>query len=251
MVARNREKGEAARAAVAAETGNDRVELLLADLASLAQVGRLAEQFTQRHDRLHVLVNNAGLVLVKRQVTEDGYEETFAVNHLAPFLLTTLLLDVLRASAPARIVNVSSDAHRGQRIDFDDLQSERRYFGQRVYGRTKLENILFTTELARRLEGTGVTANAVHPGFVASNFGRNNGGAFRGFITVLQKLLAISPEQGAQTPLYVATSPEVEGVTGRYFAKGKQRHPSTAALSVADAQRLWQVNEQLVGQKVG
>lgn len=251
MAARNREKGEAARAQVARETGNDRVELLLGDLASLAQVRRLAEDFTARHDRLHLLVNNAGVVMVRRELSEDGYEYTFAVNHLAPFLLTNLLLEVVKASAPARIVTVSSNAHRGQRMNFDDLQSERSYFGFRVYGTTKLENILFTTELARRLEGTGVTANAVHPGFVASNFGRNNGGPFRGFITLMQRVIGLSPEQGAQTPLYVATSPEVEGVTGRYFEKGKQRHPSTQALSVDDARRLWDVSERLVGQKVG
>lgn len=247
MAARNSEKGEAAREQVVRETGNDRVELLLADLGSLAQVRRLAGDFLARHDRLHVLVNNAGLVLTRRQVSEDGYEQVFAVNHLAPFLLTNELLGALKASAPSRVVTVSSDAHRNQRVNFDDLHSEGFYFGFRVYGTSKLANILFTTELARRLEGTGVTANAVHPGFVASNFGRNNGGPFRGFVTILQRLIGDSPEEGAQTPLYVATSPEVEGVTGRYFAKGKQRHPSTQALSIADARRLWEVSERLVG----
>jgi len=246
LVARDRTKGEEAKRRIEQTTGNQSVDLLIADLAVMDSVRGLAQAFTERYDRLHVLVNNAGLVLSRREVTEDGFERTFATNHLSMFLLTVLLLDTLKASAPARVVNVSSDAHRSGRLDFDDLQSARSYSGFRVYGTTKLENILFTTELARRLEGTGVTANALHPGFVRSNFGRNNRSLMRLVMPVLQRF-AITPEQGALTSLYLSTSPDVEGVSGRYFDKSAPREPNAAARDIDAARRLFAVSERLVG----
>lgn len=246
LVARDRAKGEEAKRRIEQTTGNPSIDLLIADLAVMDSVRGLAQAFTERHDRLHVLVNNAGLVLSKREVTADGFERTFATNHLSMFLLTRLLLDTLRASAPARIVNVASEAHRSGRLDLDDLQSERSYSTFRVYGTTKLQNILFTTELARRLEGSGVTANALHPGLVRSNFGRNNRGPMRLVMPVLQRF-AITPEQGAQTSLYLATSPDVEGVSGRYFDKSAPREPAPAAQDADAARRLWEVSERLVG----
>jgi len=245
MVGRDERKLSDARALVERETGSDRLDMLLADFTSLASVRACAAAFLERYDRLHVLVNNAGVVLYRREVTGDGYEKTFQTNHLAPFLLTLLLLDVMKASAPARIVNVSSDAHRLGRIDFDDLQSRRSYSGFRVYGTTKLQNILFTTELARRLAGTGVTANAVHPGFVRTNFGRNNRGPLRALVSALQRVFALSPEQGADTPLYLATSQEVEGVTGCYFVMRRVQVPAGAARDEDAARRLWEVSERL------
>jgi NAD(P)-dependent dehydrogenase (short-subunit alcohol dehydrogenase family) len=175
LVGRSQARAEATAQEIQRATGNPAVDFLLADLSILTEVCRLADDFKRRHDRLDVLVNNAGAYFTTRQESAEGYEMTLALNHLSPFLLTHLLLDVLQASAPARIVTVSSDAHRQARIDFGDLQSRKGYRGFRAYSRSKLMNVLFTYELARRLAGTGVTANALHPGFVASNFGRNNG----------------------------------------------------------------------------
>jgi retinol dehydrogenase-12 len=251
LVGRDERRLADARAQVQRDTGSEQLDVLLADFAALDSVRACAAAFRERYDRLDVLVNNAGLVLNRREVTRDGYEKTLQINHLAPFLLTGLLLDRVEASAPARIVNVSSDAHRAGRLDFDDLQSERSYRAFRVYGTTKLCNVLFTIELARRLEGSGVTANAVHPGFVRTNFGRNNAGPYRASIKLLQNLVALSPQQGAQTPLYVATSPEVEAVTGRYFVKCQVQVPAGAARDAETARRLWAVSEQLTGLTVG
>ncbi len=237
-------RGSEARLGVPNGTGNV-VESLLADLSSQRDVRRLAEAFTARHDRLHVLVNNAGAVFTRRRESPDGLELTFALNHLAYFLLTTLLLDTLKASAPARVVNVSSDAHTPARLDFDDLQAERGYSGFGVYGRSKLANLLFTYELARRLEGTGVTVNALHPGVVASRFATNNGRLIR-LLHPLARPFMISPEQGARTVVYLATSPEVEGVTGQYFVKERPRRSSEASYDLAAAERLWQASADLV-----
>jgi len=245
MVCRNRAKGEAAQAEIKAATGNERVELILADLTSLADVRRAAAEFKERYTRLHVLIHNAGGVSSVRRVTPDGLEVTFVVNYLAPFLLTELLLDVLKASAPARIVNVSSAAHQGGKIDFDDLQGEKGYSMWKAYGQAKLALILFTYELARRLEGSGVTVNALHPGVIASDFGQGLGK----FSRVGWKLAApfmTSVERGAQTTLYLATSPEVEGISGKYFANRKEVRSSRRSYDQAVRQRLWQVSEELV-----
>lgn len=244
MVCRSRERGEAAVMEIKRESGNNSVALLVADLSSLAAVRRLADEFKAKHPTLHVLMNNAGIIPRKRTVTEDGRETQFAVNHLAYFFLTNLLLDVLKASVPARIVNVTSQAHQGASIDFDDLQSERSYRPTRVYKWTKLANVLFTYELARRLKGTGVTVNCVHPGGVATNLLSDYLPRPLRFMT---KIVGISPEKGARTPIYLASSPEVEGVTGKYFANQKEARSSKLSYDTALAARLWQVSARLTG----
>ncbi|CAA9451720.1 MAG: hypothetical protein AVDCRST_MAG02-1125 [uncultured Rubrobacteraceae bacterium] len=245
VVGRDRERGEEAAAEIRARTGG-RVDLALADLASQAGVRALAEGFRRRYDRLDVLVNNAGLVQSQRTETPDGLETTFATNHLAPFLLTNLLLDMLKESAPSRVVTVSSEAERGGNIDFDDLQSKKNYRGFPVYGMTKLANIMFTYELAERLEGTGVTATCMHPGAVNTRFGTNN----RGPMTILFRLFKPfmrAPEQGADTVIWLASSPEVEGVSGRYYSDRKPVEPKKIANDPAARRRLWEESERLTG----
>lgn len=247
LVAREDARGAATVAAIRRETGNDAVDFLRADLSAQADVRRLAEEFLGRYGRLHVLVNNAGALFVARQETADGLERTFALNHLAPFLLTNLLRDTLAANAPARVVTVASTAHQGAHIPFDDLQQTRhRYAGLRVYGQSKLANILFTHELARRLAGTGVTANALHPGFVATGFAKNNGIAARLGMTVLRPF-EISPERGARTSIYLAAAPEVAETTGEYFVKYQPARSSRESYDVDAEQRLWEVSARLTG----
>ncbi len=225
------------------------VALMPLDLASFASIRAFAADFLQRYDNLHVLHNNAGLVLSERTETEDGFETTFGVNHLGHFLLTDLLLDRVKAGAPARIVNVSSRAHRFARggLDFDDLQSTNSYGGMRAYARSKLANIYFTRELARRLQGTGVTVNAVHPGGVNTGFARD--GDVRApfsWLWTLAKPFLRSPEKGAQTSIFVASAPELEGVTGNYFADSKEVQPTRMARDDDAAGRLWAASEALV-----
>ena len=255
VVGRSREKSETTVRQIRQQTGNPAVEYLLADLSSQKDVRALAQQFKSTHQRLHALVNNAGGIFIWRQASVDGIEMTFALNHLNYFLLTNLLLDALKASAPARIINVSSRAHLRAPLNFDALQSRRGYNGIRVYGQTKLANLLFTYELARRLEGTGVTANALHPGLVATNFGANNarlGGRYLGRLyRRLFRVIAISAEEGAQSSLYLATSPEVAGVTGKYFVRRQAVPSSEASYDRAAASRLWQVSEELTDLAVG
>jgi NAD(P)-dependent dehydrogenase (short-subunit alcohol dehydrogenase family) len=251
LTARNADKGRAAVARIGERLeGQPQVQLVVFDLADLSSVRRGAEEILQQAPRLDVLVNNAGVVLSERRVTVDGYEATFATNHLGPFLLTNLLLDRLRASAPSRIVNVASTAHKAARkgIPFDDLQSTGRYSGMRVYGESKLANILFTLELTRRLAGSGVTANSLHPGTVRTGYGAD--GDARGFLALGLKIsqpFFLSPEKGARTSIYLASSPEVEGVTGQYYVKCKAAKPSRPAQDAQAAQRLWRVSEELVG----
>jgi NAD(P)-dependent dehydrogenase (short-subunit alcohol dehydrogenase family) len=246
LVGRNRERGERVVEEIRRSSGNDDVSLIVADLSSQEQVRRLAAEFVAAGRPLHVLLNNAGVVNLRREETGDGIETTFAVNHLAYFLLTELLLDRLRETAPARIVNVASDAHAqaGGRLDFDDLQSTRKYSLMGTYGKSKLANILFTRELARRLEGSGVTANCLHPGFVGSNFARNNG-AIAGLVMTLLKPFARSPEKGAETAVYLSSSPEVDGVSGEYFVDCKVAQPKDFARNDDDASRLWKVSERM------
>ena len=246
-VARNPQKAAQVAEQIRADTGAQ-VRFLIADLSSLAQVRRLADEFKRQYTRLDVLVNNAGAVNMTRQETVDGYELTFALNHLSYFLLTSLLLDLLKASAPSRIVNVSSNAAQGGRINFDDLEGRRGYSGFSAYSQSKLANILFTFELARRLQGTGVTVNALHPGFVATNFGHNNAGFMTTGIRLLQRIAALKPDQGAATQIYLASSPEVEGVSGRYFAKSRPAKAPKAAYDEATARRLWEVSERMVAE---
>jgi NAD(P)-dependent dehydrogenase (short-subunit alcohol dehydrogenase family) len=245
LVARNRDKGLAALADIQAASGSTDVELLVADLASLAQVRRLAAEFKARHDRLHVLINNAGVLVPNRRVTVDGIEETFAINHLAYFLLTKELFDVLHAGAPARIVNVSSAAHRAARVQWEDLQFARTPYNQwRAYGQSKLANVLFTYELARRLDPRKVTANALHPGVIASGFGQTYGGMMAVLIRIAHPFFA-SPESGARTSVYLASSPEVEGITGKYFARCKHTPSSQVSYDEASQKKLWAISEEL------
>ncbi len=245
LVARDAERGAAAVARVEAEAGTT-ADLLIADLASLQGVRTVAQEFRMRHDRLEVLINNAGAVFSQRSVTVDGFERTFALNHLAYFLLTNLLIDVLCATAPSRIVNVTSDAHKGAVLNFDDLQSERRYSGFQVYGRSKLANILFTHELARRLDGSGVTANCLHPGVVATGFNKNNGLLMRLGMTVARPFL-LSAEKGAKTLIYLASSPEVQGVSGEYFVNCTATTSSPPSYDDNAARRLWEVSAEMTG----
>ncbi len=233
---------------IRSQTGATAVESLVADLSSQADVRRLAGQVRERCERLDVLLNNAGAMFLERRESVDGIEMTLALNHLSYFLLTNELLPLLKASAPARIVNVASDAHKGVSIDFDDIQGRRKYGGWRAYQRSKLANILFTYELARRLEGTGVTANTLHPGFVRTRFFGDFTGWW-GFITKLgASLIAIGPEDGARTSIYLAASPEVEGVTGQYFVKCRSIPSSPQSRDRAAAERLWRVSEEMTGQ---
>ena len=244
VTGRSRERGELAVEEIRDTSGNARVSLMLADLAVQAEVRGLAEEFRERYDRLDVLVNNAGIIQSKRTETPDGIELTLAVNHLAPFLLTNLLLDLLKKSAPSRIITVSSEARRGAKIDFEDLQSERRYRPFKVYGMTKLANILFTYELAERLEGTGVVANSLHPGGVNTNFGNNN----RSFGTLIFrafKPFMRTPEQGADTVVYLAVSPEAGKMTGRYLTDRKVVFSFEDPHDEVVQKRLWEVSEAL------
>jgi NAD(P)-dependent dehydrogenase (short-subunit alcohol dehydrogenase family) len=245
MVARDARRAEDQVQRIRNETNNPRVVFLVADLASLASVRALAADVLARYAALHVLVNNAGAMFTRRLATIDGYEMTFVVDHLAPFLLTNLLLNSLKASAPARVVTVASDAHQGARIDFDDLMYERRrYRSLQAYGQAKLANIMFTYELARRLQGTGVTANALHPGFVATNFARNNGPLYR-FGMSLVRPFTISPQRGAETSIYLASSADVANVTGQYFTKCQQISSDKPSYDEAAQRRLWEISEQL------
>jgi len=250
ITARDPRRGREALDDIRERSGSELVEVMDLDLADLSSVRSFASDYAKRHDRLDVLVNNAGLVLISRTETVDGFETTFGVNHLGHFLLTQLLLDQIRASAPSRIVVVSSDAHKQARkgLDFDDLNSERKYSPFGVYGKTKLANIYFARELARRLDSTGVTANALHPGFVASRFARDGDGGFLAEIAMtLGRPLALSPQKGARTSVYLASSPEVADVSGAYFYRCRQKQPSAVARDDEAARRLWAVSEELVG----
>jgi retinol dehydrogenase 12 len=247
---RDQRKGRAAVEQVrGTAAGNPGVRYLQADFASLRQVRALAAEVVASVPRLDVLINNAGGANISRSVTADGYETTFAVNHLAPFLLTNLLLDELRKSAPARIVNVASRAHRNQEMDFEDLMSARDDRVMRTYGRSKLANIIFTRTLAKRLAGSNVTANCLHPGLIATGIGQTNPLARLGWKLVVLLRGGISVAEGAKTSLYLATSPEVEGCSGGYYAKCHPAELQTRAEAVADAvgERLWKVSEELAG----
>jgi retinol dehydrogenase 12 len=248
VTGRNEERGEAALAEIRRGSGSQKVSLMLADLAVQAEVRKLAVGFKERHDRLDVLVNNAGLVQSKRTETPDGIELTLAVNHLAPFLLTNLLLDLLMKSAPSRVITISSEARRRAQIDFDDLQSERRYRAFQVYGMTKKANILFTYELAERLEGSGVVANCLHPGAVNTNFAQNNRGPIALLFRVFKPFMR-SPEQGADTLVYLASSPESGEMSGQYLTDRKEVSPAEPRDDVLQ-KRLWEISEELTGLKV-
>jgi retinol dehydrogenase-12 len=251
IIGRDAKKTSQVVAEIRSATGNPNVDSLLADLSSQQDVRRLASDFKRKYSQLDVLLNNAGGAFTTRQLSVDGIEMTLALNHLAYFLLTNLLLDTLEASAPARIINVSSDAHSRGKIDFDNLQGERSYSSFGPYGNSKLANILFTTELARRLEGTGVTVNALHPGFTSTGFGKNNPGFFMKIMGVVVPLMARSPEKGAATSIYLASSPEVHSLTGQYFVDCKVTQPAPQAADSAVARKLWDVSAQLLHGFIG
>jgi NAD(P)-dependent dehydrogenase (short-subunit alcohol dehydrogenase family) len=247
LVGRDRDRTEAARAAVTRRSGSTDVETLLCDFASQRQIRRLADEFLDGHDRLDVLVNNAGAVHKTRELTEDGIERTFAVNHLGYFLLTKLLLGRLRESAPARVVSVASLGHRQGTLDFDDLGFERGYQILKAYARSKLANVLFSAELARRLAGTGVTSNCLHPGAVATNIWSGAPFWARPLIWLLMRPRFITAEQGGQTIVQLCLSPGLEGRSGRYFEEGQEAVPSRLARDEALARRLWEESARLVG----
>jgi len=250
ITARDVEKGADALAEIHRRSGRTTAEVMALDLADFASIRAFASELLDRHDRLDVLVNNAGGILSHRTETAQGFETTFGVNHLGHFLLTQLLLDRLRASAPSRVINVSSVGHRFaySGMDFSDLQSEHRYWSMDAYAKSKLANILFTRELARRLVGTGVTANCLHPGVVRTGFGGSDDMNGIEWLTVkIGAPFYVSAERGARTTVYLASSPEVEGVSGEYFVKCKPKQPRRWARDPEAARRLWQVSEELVG----
>ncbi len=240
IVCRNEQKGVAAQDEIMSLSGNKSVELMLADLSSLDSVRKLAAGYRQKHDKLHVLVNNAAVVEGRRVVTKDGLEEVFVVNYLSQFLLTNLLLDVLKAASPSRVVNVASSVHA--HIDFDDLQMEKRYNAIKSYGQSKLAQILFTQELAERLSGSGLTVNCIHPGAVRTHLGDEGG--LVGIGIRLLRPFYLSPEKGAETLVYVATSPEVKEITGKYFYKRKVK---PAPFNKEESTRLWNISMKLSG----
>lgn len=244
MVCRESKKAHESYEAIATSAGKDHIDLMIADLSSIESIRRLASEFKNKYSTLHVLINNAGTYSSKLRITKEGHELTFATNHLAPFLLSSLLLDTMVASTPARIINVSSTMHRGAKVDFDNLNGEKRYSGYNAYSVSKLFNILFTYELARRLDKSKVTVNCLHPGSV--NTGITRGGNL--FIRIGAKLIIptmISPYKGAQTSIYLASSSEVESVTGKYFVDCKPIQSSPASYDEALARRVWEMSEHL------
>ena len=244
IVSRDKDKGEATLIEIRGKSDNRNVDAMTADLSSQDSVRELAHDFRGRYKKLHVLINNAGIFLPRRFPTVDGLETTFATNHLGHFLLTNLLLDVLKASAPSRVINITSSAHRGTTIDFDDLQAEKKYSGYHAYSQSKLANVLFTYQLGKLLKGTGVTVNCLHPGVVRTGFGKD----VTGLMSILVRIgspFMMSPEKSARAAIYLATSPELEGVTGKHFSRGKEERSSTESYDAASAERLWNVSAKL------
>jgi len=245
IVGRNATKTAQVVEEIRATSGNDKVDSLLADLSSQQEIRRLAAEFKSKYPALHVLLNNAGIMSFQRRQSVDGIEMMFALNHLGYFLLTNLLLDTLKASAPSRIINVASKTHASGKIDFDNLNGQGKS-GMKIYGNTKLANVLFTLELARRLAGTGVTVNALHPGDVATGIGSSNGKVVAALYEFFGKFFLRTPEKGAETSIYLASSPEVEGITGQYYFDCKVKEPAPHAKDEAIARKLWDVSAEMV-----
>jgi retinol dehydrogenase 12 len=246
FIARDRDRGQETLKHLRAIAGHDNHAVHYADLMVLAEQKRVAQEIAASEPKIDVLINNAGALFTSRQTTADGLEKTFALNHMSYFTVTNILLDKLKATPGARIVSTASDAHKGAKLNFADLQSAKSYSGFGVYGRSKLMNILFTRELARRLAGTGVTANCLHPGFVGTRFGDASGGVLS-FLVKIAKNFALTPEQGAQTIIYLASSPDVDGKSGGYYVKSKLATPTKEAQNDADAKRLWDESARIAG----
>ncbi len=247
ITGRDQARAEQAAAGIARESGNPAIDVFVADMSSQTEVRRMADEVLSTYPQIDVLVNNVGGFWAHRHVTADGLEHTFALNHLAPFLLTNLLLERLITSAPARVVTVSSGAHTMGRVDFDDLMGEQDYSGQRAYNQSKLANVMFTYELARRLDGTGVTATALHPGMTNTSFSTEDPHRKMAPIVFVVRPFMRSPKKGADTAVYLASSPKVEGVTGRYFANRKIKESEQSSYDTAIADRLWRISADLVG----
>ena len=244
IVGRNPEKSAIVLAELRSISGNENIDLLMADLAVMQEVRDLAEQVISRYDRIDVLLNNAGGYFTKHEITSDGLEMTFALNHMSYFLLTNKLMELLKYSAPARIVNVSSDAHYGVDMEFENLNGEQEYKAWKAYQKSKLANVLFTNELLKKVPGN-ITVNCLHPGFVATNFGHNNGGFFGPVLKIAQRISAIDPEEGAKTSIFLCSAPEVKGVSGKYFYKCKPKTSSRESRNMDTGKRLWQISSDI------
>ena len=244
IVGRNPEKSAIVLAELRSISGNENIDLLMADLAVMQEVRDLAEQVISRYDRLDVLLNNAGGYFTKHEITSDGLEMTFALNHMSYFLLTNKLMELLKYSAPARIVNVSSDAHYGVDMEFENLNGEQEYKAWKAYQKSKLANVLFTYELLKKVPGN-ITVNCLHPGFVATNFGHNNGGFFGPVLKIAQRISAIDPEEGAKTSIFLCSAPEVKGVSGKYFYKCQPKTSSRESRNMDTGKRLWQISSDI------
>jgi NAD(P)-dependent dehydrogenase (short-subunit alcohol dehydrogenase family) len=246
MVVRNQQKGEAAKAEIIEKSGDKSIDLMLCDLSSMKSIKNFANEFKAKYSKLNVLINNAGAQLSKRELTEEGFERNLAVDYLGPFLLTHELLNLLKAGAPSRVINITSGLHKSGKVDLNDLQSERKYNGMQAYRNAKLMLIMFTYELAERLKGTGVSVNTAMPGFVATNLGKNSGSAVGSLMFSMVRPMQISASEGADTSIYLASSPEVEGVTGRIFKE--RREVSSAPLSYDQSLRkqLWVKTEEML-----
>ena len=244
IVGRNPEKSAIVLAELRSISGNENIDLLMADLAVMQEVRDLAEQVISRYDRIDVLLNNAGGYFTKHKITSDGLEMTFALNHMSYFLLTNKLMELLKYSAPARIVNVSSDAHYGVDIEFENLNGEQEYKAWKAYQKSKLANVLFTYELLKKVPGN-ITVNCLHPGFVATNFGHNNGGFFGPVLKIAQRISAIDPEEGAKTSIFLCSAPEVKGVSGKYFYKCQPKTSSRESRNMDTGKRLWQISSDI------
>jgi retinol dehydrogenase 14 len=249
MVIRNEERGEKAKAEIVQETGNQFIDVMLCDMSSMSSIKSFATKFKARYDRIDVLINNAGAEFAERQVTAEGFEQTFAVDYLAPFLLTYELLNLLKASVPSRVINVSSGLAKNGKIDFDNLQNSKNYKGMRAYSNVKLMLILFTYELSRRLQGTGVTVNVLMPGFVATNLGKNSGSLSSAIMFTMVRPMQISAKKGAETSVYLASSGEVVDVSGKCFAKKKEVETCPMSYDQEAQKRLWKETNKLLGLK--
>ena len=244
IVGRNPEKSATVLAELKSSSGNENIDLLMADLAVMQEVRDLAEQVISHYDRLDILLNNAGGYFAKHELTSDGLERTFALNHMSYFLLTNKLMELLKSSAPARIVNVSSDAHYGVDMDFENLNGEQEYKAWKAYQKSKLANVLFTYELLKKVPAD-ITVNCLHPGFVATNFGHNNGGFIGPVLKIAQRISAIDPEEGAKTSIFLCSAPEVKGVSGKYFYKCQPKTSSRESRNMDTGKRLWQISSDI------